>query len=437
MSCSEDTLLVVLELHDDGLDVLASILPLLDALLSVAVEVLLVLISQGLVLESSRLGLHEVLDSLLVLEVSLSLLETLEFSGSLALFFLLLLFSELELLVTDFPELGEVFVLLDLGILLVPLSLDLQLTASLDGGLHLSLALLLLLVQPVSTVLSLSDLPVQNLLLVVSQGLELTDLTIDHALPGSLFVLESLLFALFLHVFELLALESKCLDLFLFFNFLEALSFFDFHELLVGSGQVRTHFGDLLLALNLALLFSLQVLFSLSFDEFALEHLLFELFDVVELVCLELFTDVFRVGLLQFVLLLELGAHLLVILRHLLLLNFDPVLLDVGFDCLFPVSHLCLRFLLVGHIAHQHLCLQGLHHVLRLGHRFVGFLNLLATQLVLVLLLLSVQPATFDLHTTNSNHSLRLLSSSNKEGIDSSYTQKFAAVDFFLKICIE
>ena len=44
MSCSEDALLVVLKLHDDWFDVLALILPLLDALLGIGVEVLLVLI---------------------------------------------------------------------------------------------------------------------------------------------------------------------------------------------------------------------------------------------------------------------------------------------------------------------------------------------------------------------------------------------------------
>ena len=92
---SEDALFIVLELHNDRLDVLSLILPLLDALLSVGVEVLLVLILQGLVLQTRHLSFLELLNSLLVLEVSLSFLEVLEFSSSEALFLLLLLLSKL------------------------------------------------------------------------------------------------------------------------------------------------------------------------------------------------------------------------------------------------------------------------------------------------------------------------------------------------------
>ena len=235
---SEDALFVVLELHNDRFDVLARILPLFDALLSVAVEVLLVLISQSLVLESSLLAFHEVLHSLLVLEVGLGLLEALKLAGSLALFLLLLLLCKMQLLVADLPELGEVLVLLDLSFPLVLLPRDLQLSASLDGGFHLSLASLLLLKEPVGTIFSLSNLPVQDLFLVVLQGLKLTDLTVDHALPRFLFVLEALLLTLFLHVLELLALESEGLNSLFFFDFLEALSFLDLHEILVSSGQV-------------------------------------------------------------------------------------------------------------------------------------------------------------------------------------------------------
>ena len=173
MSRSDDALLVVLELHDDRLDVLALGLPVLDALLCVRVEVLLLLVSQSLRLQSVSLSHLELLNDLGALDVSLILLELLEGSISLSLFLLLLLLGELELLVAHLPELGVLAVLLPLSILLSLLALDLQLTRSLDGGLHLSLALLLLLVETVGAILSLGNLAVQNLLLVVSQGLQL------------------------------------------------------------------------------------------------------------------------------------------------------------------------------------------------------------------------------------------------------------------------
>ena len=148
---------------------------------------------------------------------------------------------------------------------------------------------------------------------------------------------------------------------------------------------------------DFTLLLTLQVLFSLPLDQFAFEHLLFELLDEVEFEIFKLLANVPGVGLLEFVLLLELGAHLLIVLCHLLLLDFDPVCLDVGRDLLLALVHLLLGLLLVSHVAHQHLSLEGLHHVLLLVHRFVCPLNLLPPQLVLVILLLGIQSSPFNL----------------------------------------
>lgn len=126
----------------------------------------------------------EVTYDLGVLYIGLRFLEVLELSISLSLLLLLLLLSELELFVAHLPELSVLGVLLLLSVLLGLFALDLQLTGSLDSGLHLSLALLLLLVKTVSTVLSLGDLAVQNLLLVVLKGLKFSDLAVDHFLSG-------------------------------------------------------------------------------------------------------------------------------------------------------------------------------------------------------------------------------------------------------------
>ena len=184
MCCSEDAFLVVLKLHDERLDVLALSLPVLDALLSVAVEVLLLLVEKSLRLEGISLLLLEVTDSVPVLDVSLVLLEVSKLSSSETLFFLLLLLSELKLLVSDSPEGSEVSILLLLSSSLGLLSLDLELTASLNSGFHLSLALLLLLIETIGTILCFSNLTVQDFLLVVLQGTELLDLSVNHALPS-------------------------------------------------------------------------------------------------------------------------------------------------------------------------------------------------------------------------------------------------------------
>ena len=66
---SEHTLLVVLELHDERLDVLTLTLPVLDALLSVRVEVLLLLVEKGLSLEGCSLLILEFCDGVPVLNI--------------------------------------------------------------------------------------------------------------------------------------------------------------------------------------------------------------------------------------------------------------------------------------------------------------------------------------------------------------------------------
>ena len=295
------------------------------------------------------------------------------------------------------PESGELAVFSHLGRLLSLLPPDLELTAPLNGGLHLGLPSLLLLEKPVRSVFSLGHLPVQHFLLVVFQGAQVFDLPVDHGLTSLLLISETFLFSLFLHCFECLTFLCEGFDLLFFLNFLKSLGLFDLHELRVRVSEICAYLSNLLLTGNFTLLLTLQVLLSLPLDQFALKHLLFKLLDEVQFESLKLLANVPGVGLLEFVLLLELGAHLLVVLGHLLLLDFDPVSLDVGRDLLLALVHLLLSLLLVRHVAHQHLSLEGLHHVLLLVHRFVCPLNLLPPQLVLVILLLGVQSSPFNL----------------------------------------
>ena len=122
---SLDTFLVVLELHDERLDVFALGLPGGDGVLCVRVEVLLLLIDESLCLECVGLGLLELPDGRSVFLGGLSVLEVGKLAGALSLLFAFLFFSQLKLLVADLPELGEVAVLSHLGGLLSLLSVDL------------------------------------------------------------------------------------------------------------------------------------------------------------------------------------------------------------------------------------------------------------------------------------------------------------------------
>ena len=95
---------------------------------------------------------------------------------------------------------------------------------------------------------------------------------------------------------------------------------------------------------------------------------------------------------------LELGAHLLVILNHFVFLNFFPVLLHVLLDGEFAVFHGLLGLLLVCHVAHQHFALQCLDHVLLLVHRLVRPLDLQTAKFVLIVLLLRILASSLNLH---------------------------------------
>ena len=222
-------------------------------------------------------------------------------------------------------------------------------------------------------------------------------------------LLEALLFTLLFHVLKLLTLLGKSIDLLLLFYLLEALSFLDLHELLVGLREVSTHLGDLLLTLDLALLLSLKIFLGLTLDKFTFEHLLLKLLDVIQLEVFELLADVSSVLLLKLVLLLELSAHLFIVLAHLLALDLDKVLLDVLLDLLFALFHLLLGFLLIGDVTHEHLTLEGLNHILLVMHGLGSSFDLLTAELILVFLLFSVKSPTLNLITKESIQMLAVI----------------------------
>jgi len=70
---SDNALFVVLELHDEGLNIFALALPLRDGLLGIRVEVLLLLVEERLSLDGVGLLVLELLDGLGLLGVSLGL----------------------------------------------------------------------------------------------------------------------------------------------------------------------------------------------------------------------------------------------------------------------------------------------------------------------------------------------------------------------------
>ena len=79
------------------------------------------------------------------------------------------------------------------------------------------------------------------------------------------------------------------------------------------------------------------------------------------------------------------------------------MLVDVTIDLLFAIVLYLLRLLLIGNIAHHHLTLESLDHVLALGHILIGPLDLLAAELVLIVLLLCIETSALKLVNSKIN----------------------------------
>lgn len=129
----------------------------------------------------------------------LPLVEVGHLNSTHALLFPLLLLGKLELFVTCAPELGELLLLLLLLVLFFRLALDLELAATLDRQFHFHLAAFRLLEQAISLVFGLRHLLIKHFLLVVANGSQIFDLSVDHCLPLALFVGEALRLPLMLH----------------------------------------------------------------------------------------------------------------------------------------------------------------------------------------------------------------------------------------------
>ena len=155
---SHYALFVVFKFHDDRLNIFSLGLPLTDALLSIRVEVLFLLVEKGLSFRSSFLIVYELLNFLLVFHLVLLLNEVCDLECALSVFLLFLLLSQGQLVITDTPEISKVLFFLFCNHLLLVLALNLKCATAIDCSLHLSLSFLLLLETAICFVFSFCNL---------------------------------------------------------------------------------------------------------------------------------------------------------------------------------------------------------------------------------------------------------------------------------------
>lgn len=398
MQCrSHGLLLVVLELKDERLDVLALRLPLGNALLSIRVEVLLLLVEQRLVVERLVLIIDEVFLGLRVLLVGLLLEIVRQLDTSLTLFLALLLLSDGELLVTQLPELGE-FELFSPRVGRLPLfTIYLVLAALLNGLLHFGTASLLLLEGGRRLGLGLSHLLIEHLFLLIAHLHEILDLAVHQCLLDLLLVGESFGNSRSLKMLERLLLSGVLLDAAVLFLLLEGNGSLHLDQVLVRLLELFAHSNGLLSAFKFLRALTLELLVDLLLNELTLELFLLELLDVAHLEVLELILHQLGVRHLLLVFFLELFAQSLVILLHLLLLEVLPLEIDLLLQGLLSGLGRSLHLLLSSDIAHEHLGVQSLDLVLVVVEHLVGLVELLLAQLLLIFLLFGINTSSLNL----------------------------------------
>jgi hypothetical protein len=218
-----------------------------------------------------------------------------------------------------------------------------------------------------------------------------------------LFLFEALRFLLLFHEVATSLLSGE------FFNFLFFLEFFatgiilEYDLRLVCLNQLLLHLLSALLSGKFTLLLSLKIFISLALDKFSLEHFFFKALYVVQFKFFELIANGLGVRNLILVFNLQFGLHFLVILLHLVLLHVTPVVVDFLLNFCLSVLELLLGLLFVVHVTHHHLRLKGFHLVLGFVHVFVGLSELLITKLVLVVGLIGINTAPFNLYKGNKH----------------------------------
>jgi hypothetical protein len=159
------------------------------------------------------------------------------------------------------------------------------------------------------------------------------------------------------------------------------------------------HLLGALLSGKLTLLLTLEIFFSLTLDEFSLEHFFFKALNVVQFKFFELIANGLSVRHLILIFNLEFGLHFLVVLLHLVLLHVSPVSADFLLNFGLSVLELLLGFLFVVDVTHHHLGLKGFDLILGVVHVLVGLSELLITKLILVVGFFGINTAPFDLYT--------------------------------------
>lgn len=236
-----------------------------------------------------------------------------------SLFFLFLLFSDLQLLIPDLPEFCKLL-LVSLFLSLLPLSLlNLQSPTPLYLCFQLKLLPLLLFKQVICFFFRLGHLLIQNLVLPVFYVPQFLRLSVNNPLPSSLLFIKLLLFLVLLQLLHRIFLPGILLNPHFVFLILNLLLFLDRQQVYVGLIKVCSLLHLLVLPGHLLVPFPFQLSIDLPPNQFSLQLLFLIVPDHPHLVILMLVLDGLRIRHLLLVFCHQLVPHLLVMLLHLLL----------------------------------------------------------------------------------------------------------------------
>lgn len=155
---SLNTFAIILQFDYERFHILSGWLPLLNAALSISVEVLFLLVKQGLSLYTGDVVLFKLLLCLCSLYITLLLQESNQLQLTLLFFLTFLLFSKLQLLVAYAPKFSELFFFLILVLLFFFKTFNLQCSWTINSLFHFKFTALLFFIQTICFILCFSNL---------------------------------------------------------------------------------------------------------------------------------------------------------------------------------------------------------------------------------------------------------------------------------------
>lgn len=240
---------------------------------------------------------------------------------------------------------------------------------------------------------------------------------IDQFLSFLLFLFELLFFLFPSQVVQLLFFSGELFDSFLLFKFFSFLFFLGFEDFHVCLFKFFSHVGLFLLSCFFFLFLIHDFIFYLFLDQFSFKHFFLNSLDTFHFEFMMLLFNVIGIVHFLFVFFLQFLFHLFIILIHLLFLEIQPLVFNLGFHVLLTLAKFVLGNSLLQHVGHHKFRVESFNLVLVVMKHFICTFDRHLSLLDLQLFLFSIDFSSLDFLSLKLLDSLFVLLLSS--GLDS------------------